>query len=32
LLITDLAEHYAQVASYMRQLGMVPPSALPPRR
>jgi len=28
LLITDLAEHYAQVASYMRQLGMVPPSAL----
>jgi uncharacterized damage-inducible protein DinB len=29
LLITDLAEHYAQVASYMRQLGMVPPSALP---
>lgn len=31
LLITDLAEHYAQVASYMRQLGMVPPSALPPR-
>ena len=32
LLITDLAEHYAQVASYMRHLGMVPPSALPPRR
>jgi uncharacterized damage-inducible protein DinB len=28
LLITDLAEHYAQVASYMRQIGMVPPSAL----
>lgn len=26
---TDLAEHYAQVAGYMRQLGMVPPSALP---
>lgn len=29
LLITDLAEHYSQMASYMRQLGMVPPSALP---
>lgn len=29
---TDLAEHYAQVASYMRMLGLVPPSALPPRR
>jgi uncharacterized damage-inducible protein DinB len=29
LLFTDLAEHYAQIASYMRQLGMVPPSALP---
>jgi uncharacterized damage-inducible protein DinB len=29
---TDLAEHYAQLSSYMRQLGMVPPSALPPRR
>ena len=28
---TDLAEHYAQVAVYMRQLGLVPPSALPPR-
>lgn len=28
LLITDLAEHYAQVASYMRELGMIPPSAL----
>jgi Domain of unknown function (DUF3471). len=28
---TDLAEHYAQVAGYMRQLGMVPPSALPPK-
>ena len=27
---TDLAEHYAQVASYMRMLGLVPPSALPP--
>jgi uncharacterized damage-inducible protein DinB len=29
---TDLAEHYSQVATYMRLLGMVPPSALPPRR
>ena len=28
---TDLAEHYSQVSSYMRLLGMVPPSALPPR-
>jgi len=28
LLFTDLAEHYAQIASYMRLLGMVPPSAL----
>jgi uncharacterized damage-inducible protein DinB len=28
LLITDLAEHYAQLASYMRLLGMTPPSAL----
>ena len=28
LLFTDLAEHYAQLASYMRLLGMVPPSAL----
>lgn len=28
---TDLAEHYAQVAVYMRLLGMVPPSALPHR-
>jgi uncharacterized damage-inducible protein DinB len=27
--VTDLAEHYAQVASYMRVMGMVPPSALP---
>jgi uncharacterized damage-inducible protein DinB len=32
LLVTDFAEHYAQLASYMRQLGMVPPSALPPPR
>ena len=29
LLVTDLAEHYAQLASYMRILGMTPPSALP---
>jgi hypothetical protein len=29
---TDLAEHYAQIASYMRMLGLVPPSALLPRR
>src|SRR5215471_7663518 len=29
---TDLAEHYAQLASYMRQLRLVPPSAVPPRK
>ena len=29
---TDLAEHYSQIATYMRLLGMVPPSALPPRK
>ncbi len=29
LLVTDLAEHYAQLATYMRLLGMTPPSALP---
>jgi hypothetical protein len=29
---TDLAEHYSQLAGYMRQLGMVPPTALPPRQ
>lgn len=29
---TDLAEHYSQVSVYMRLLGMVPPSALPPVR
>jgi Domain of unknown function (DUF3471) len=28
---TDLAEHYSQISGYMRMLGMVPPSALPPR-
>ena len=27
--VTDLAEHYAQLASYMRLMGLVPPSALP---
>ena len=27
---TDLAEHYSQLASYMRLLGLVPPSSLPP--
>ena len=26
---TDLAEHYAQLASYLRVMGLVPPSALP---
>ena len=31
LFVTDLAEHYSQVAGYMRLLGLVPPSALPPR-
>jgi hypothetical protein len=29
---TDLAEHYSQLAVYMRLLNMVPPSALPPRK
>ena len=29
---TDLAEHYSQLSTYMRLLGMVPPSALPPKR
>ena len=28
-LVTDLAEHYSQLASYMRRMGMIPPSALP---
>jgi uncharacterized damage-inducible protein DinB len=31
LFVTDLAEHYSQVATYMRLMGLVPPSALPPR-
>jgi hypothetical protein len=30
LLVTDLAEHYSQIAGYMRLMGLVPPSALPP--
>jgi hypothetical protein len=29
---TDLAEHYAQLAVYMRLIGLIPPSALPPKR
>jgi uncharacterized protein DUF3471/DinB family protein len=29
---TDLAEHYSQIAGYMRLLGMVPPSAIPQRK
>jgi uncharacterized damage-inducible protein DinB len=29
LLVTDLAEHYSQISSYMRLLGLIPPSALP---
>lgn len=29
---TDLAEHYSQIATYMRLLGLVPPSALPPQQ
>jgi len=29
---TDLAEHYAQISVYMRLLGLVPPSALPPKQ
>ena len=28
LYVTDLAEHYSQVSSYMRLIGLVPPSAL----
>ena len=27
--VTDLAEHYSQLASYMRLIGVTPPSALP---
>jgi Domain of unknown function (DUF3471)/DinB superfamily len=29
---TDLAEHYSQLAVYMRLLGLVPPSAVPPKQ
>ena len=29
---TDLAEHYSQLSVYMRVLGLVPPSALPPKK
>ncbi len=29
--VTDLAEHYSQVASYMRLMGLIPPSALHPK-
>jgi uncharacterized damage-inducible protein DinB len=32
LFLTDLADHYSQIANYMRLLGMIPPSALPPAR
>ena len=32
LLVTDLAEHYSQLAGYMRELGLTPPSALPARK
>lgn len=32
LLVTDLAEHYSQLSNYMRIIGLVPPSALPPIR
>ena len=31
LFVTDLAEHYSQIAIYMRLIGLVPPSALPPK-
>lgn len=31
LFVTDLAEHYSQLSTYMRLIGVVPPSALPPR-
>jgi uncharacterized damage-inducible protein DinB len=31
LFTTDLAEHYSQLATYMRLIGVVPPSALPPK-
>jgi len=27
--VTDLADHWAQIAGYMRLNGMIPPSAMP---
>ena len=27
--VTDLVDHYSQMANYMRLIGMLPPSALP---
>ena len=30
LFITDLADHYSQIANYMRLMGMIPPSAQRP--
>jgi hypothetical protein len=27
--VTDLVDHYSQIANYMRLNGLVPPSALP---
>ena len=27
--VTDLVDHYSQMANYMRAMGMIPPSALP---
>lgn len=30
--VTDLAEHYSQISAYMRLLGMIPPSGLPPKK
>ncbi len=32
IFVTDLAEHYSQIANYMRMNNLVPPSALPRRR
>lgn len=29
LFLTDLVDHWSQIANYMRAMGMVPPSALP---
>ena len=31
LFLTDLADHYSQIANYMRLMGLTPPSALPAR-